>query len=615
MPVTALPVDVLLKLLPIKLGAEELVCHLQQLGCDVEGYSTVGRYRCVSCETVMESTSGDQSPATCESCGCDFRAHAEKLVQLDNVEVIRVDLLSVRPDLFDPGGLARALRGYLGLQTGLAKYELSEGKCSVEVDESTRDKKSKRPFIACAIVRGIELDETLIKIVMKLQENLHWALGRDRKHASIGVYDLDKLQEGRFSYRTVEPGELKFVPLGMDETGANEMTPREVLEKHPKGVAFAHLLAGFDRYPLLADEAGAVMSMPPIINSQATRVRRETKNFFIDVTGTGQRLVNRALNIMICDLKELCPGAVVEKVLVKYVDAEITTPDLEPQSMSVDATAAAKLIGVELSREEVAKLLEKMGHGVEDSGEGKLQVSVPAYRNDILHERDLTEDVAIAYGYDNIKPSLVKTMTVGQELAIEGAREIVRGTLIGLGCYEVMTLPMSSAENVYEKLGLTEEQEYVEVENPISVAQTMLRTSLLGGLLETLSLNTHHDMPQQIFEVGEITLLDKDSQTGAREHQRVAVAVTGAEAGFAQGRSVAESLAVQFKNKLRAEPLENGLFTPGRGAKLLLAQVDGKPKEIGQLGEVHPQVLERFKLGHSTVIFELDLASLAGESA
>ena len=616
MPVAALPVDVLLKLLPMKLGAEELVRHLQQLGCDVKGYTTVGRFHCESCGTVMESTSSEQSPAICESCGCDFRAEAEKISQLDDVEVIRVELLSVRPDLFDPGGLARALRGYLGVQTGLAEYELSEGKCSVKVDESTRREKSRRPFIACAIVRGIELDETLIKIVMKLQENLHWALGRDRKHASIGVYDLDKLREGRFSYRTVGPSELSFVPLGMDEQeAANEMTPGQILQRHPKGVAFAHLLAGFDRYPLLADEQAVVMSMPPIINSQATRVRKETKNFFVDVTGTGQRVVNRALNIMVCDLMELCPEAVLEKVVIEYADGEITTPDLQPQQMSLDAAAAAKLIGVELSTGQVAQLLEKMGHGAEDSGGSKLKVSVPAYRNDILHERDLTEDVAIAYGYENIEPSLVKTMTVGQELAIEAARDIARQTLIGLGCYEVMTLPMTSAESAYEKLGLAQTQEYVEVENPISVAQTMLRTSLLGGLLETLSLNTHHDMPQQIFEVGQVTLLDKKSQTGASEYERVAVAVTGVQAGFAQGRSIVESLAGQFKSQLTAEPLDNGLFTPGRGAKLLLAQADGKQKEIGQLGEVHPQILERFKLSHSTVVFELDLAALAGESA
>ena len=612
MPVAGLPVDTLRGLLPIKLKADELRRHLESMGCDVEGYTSVSRYQCEVCGDVIETTSSEQVPAVCDICGCDFRSEPEKIKLLGEVQVIRMELLSVRPDLFDPGGLARALRGYLGLQTGLAKYDLKPGKCKVVVDKSTRRKESSRAFIACGIVRGIKLDESLLKIVMKLQENLHWALGRDRKHASIGVYDLDKLGEGEFAYGTVEPEELKFVPLGMDETEpANNMTPKEILAKHPKGMAFAHLLAGFDRYPLLRDQNGVVMSMPPIINSQSTRVTKATKNFFIDVTGTGQRIVNRALNIMVTSLMELRPELTVETVKIEYADGEITTPNLEPQEATLDAGAAAKLIGVELSSNEVAELLEKMGHAVKNPGEAKLNVSVPAYRNDILHERDLVEDVAIAYSYHNIKPVLVPTMTVGDELPIERAREISRQTLVGLGCYEVMTLPMTSVENAYEKMGLDESDGHVAVENPINVAQTMLRDSLLNGLLETLGLNTHHDMPQQIFEVGDITLLDKDKETGASEHRRVAVAVTGIEAGFAGVRSIAESLAGQFENKLKAEPIESGLFTPGRGAKILLVKDGDEPIEIGQIGEVHPAVLERFRLTHPTAVFELDLETLA----
>ena len=389
------------------------------------------------------------------------------------------------------------------------------------------------------------------------------------------------------------------------------MTPKEILEKHPKGMAFAHLLAGFDRYPLLSDSSGKVMSMPPIINSQLTRVTKATKNFFIDVTGTGQRIVNRALNIMVTSLMELRPELRVETVSIRYVDGEITTPNLEPQEATLNAEEAAKLIGVKLNSKEVAELLEKMGHAVVNPGEANLQVKVPAYRNDILHERDLVEDVAIAYGYHNIEPILVPTMTVGDELDIERGRDVARRTLTGLGCYEVMTLPMTSPENAYTKMGLKESDKYVQVANPINVAQTMLRDSLLGGLLETLSLNTHHDMPQQIFEVGDVTLTDEDEETGTSQRRRVAVAVTGIEAGFAGVRSIAESLAGQFKKKLAAEPIESGLFTPGRGAKLLLAKDGDDPVEIGQVGEVHPAVLERFRLTHPTAVFELDLEALA----
>ena len=612
MPVAGLPIDVLRAHLPMKVKAEKLIEHLEHLGCDVEGYTTASRYKCGVCSNLMETTSSEQSPAACDICGCDFRAEPGKITGLGEVEVIRMELLSVRPDLFDPGGLARVLRGYLGVQTGPIKYELAEGKSSVRVDESTRREKSGRPCIACAIIRGIKLDETLIKIVMKLQENLHWALGRDRKHASIGVYDLDKVQQGQFVYRTVKPNELRFVPLGMDEgLEENKMTPKEILEKHPKGVAFAHLLGDFDQYPLLADECGMVMSMPPIINSQGTRVTSQTSNFFIDVTGTGQRIVNRALNIMVTSLMELCPDIVAEKVGIEYCDSKIQTPDLRPQEMPLDPAGAARLIGVELDSAEVAQLLEKMGHGVAKSDGGKLKVYVPAYRNDILHERDLVEDVAIAYGYHNITPTLVPTMTVGDELAIERAREVVRQTLIGLGYYEVMTLPMTAPGAAYEKMGLAEGDDYVKVAHPISVAQTMLRTSLLGGLMETLSLNTHHDMPQRIFEVGEVTLLDAEAETGASEYQRVAVAVTGGQASFAQARSVAESLAKQFGCRLRAQSLNCGLFTPGRGAKLLLDKNGGEQDGLGQLGEVHPEVLERFRMSHPTAVFELDLEALA----
>ena len=171
---------------------------------------------------------------------------------------------------------------------------------------------------------------------------------------------------------------------------------------------------------------------------------------------------------------------------------------------------------------------------------------------------------------------------------------------------------MTAAENAFEKMGLEETEEYAVVENPINVAQTMLRTSLLGGLLETLSLNAHHDMPQRIFEVGDVTLLDKKMETGAKEHRRVAAAVTGIDAGFAQVRSIAEALAGQFKNRLEAKPLESGLFTPGRGAKIFLVKDDSKPAQIGQMGEVHPAVLERFRLTYPVAVFELDLQALAG---
>jgi phenylalanyl-tRNA synthetase beta chain len=224
---------------------------------------------------------------------------------LGRVAVVRMDALPVRPDIFDPGGLVRALRGLLGEEVGLKHYESAPPVLSVHVDPALALSSSYRPFIRCAVVRGLDLDEVGLRQVMKLQELLHWALGRDRKLASIGVYALAGLKE-RISYRAVHPDELSFVPL--QSADGRALTPRQILAEHPKGQAYAHLLKDHERFPLLVDEAGQVLSMPPIINSHATRLTEGRHDVFIDVTGVTERAVDKALHTLVTSLLELFPG-------------------------------------------------------------------------------------------------------------------------------------------------------------------------------------------------------------------------------------------------------------------------------------------------------------------
>ncbi|MBW2736761.1 MAG: hypothetical protein JRH20_30610, partial [Deltaproteobacteria bacterium] len=314
MPVIGIPVSMLLERVATKLNPDELVEHLQHLGCDVEGYATLRRYRCDRCDNILEITATENPPVVCDRCGVDYRQHEGLRVELGESDVIRMELLAVRPDMFDPGGLARVLRSYLKEEEA-PSYTLSPPRYEVKVDPRLADESSFRPSIACAIVRGIKLDDDVIKVIMKLQENLHWALGRDRKHASIGVYDLATLEGSSFEYRSVGPEELQFTPLGYDTTDeAQQLTPQRVLEEHTKGKAYARLLKGFTRYPLLCDGAGHVMSMPPIINSEQTRIRRTTEGFFVDVTGSQERIVNKALNILVTSLAELDRSVEIEQV-------------------------------------------------------------------------------------------------------------------------------------------------------------------------------------------------------------------------------------------------------------------------------------------------------------
>jgi phenylalanyl-tRNA synthetase beta chain len=614
MPVVGIPVKLLTARLEGDLHRDQLIEHLYHLGCDVEGYATLERFKCGRCGNILEITETQDPPVQCRRCGVSFAEVPEARQDLGTSEVIRMELLAVRPDMFDPGGLARTLRGYLGQQLGSPAYEVRPPRIRVTVDPALDREASRRPAIACAVVRGVHLDDDVIKVIMNLQENLHWALGRDRKHASIGVYDLDTLAGQRFTYRAVAPDALRFVPLGYDPAAPDaRVTPAQVLEQHPKGQEFARLLAGFEAYPLLADEQGDVLSMPPVINSEHTRVTDATTQFFIDVTGTNRRLVGRTLNVLTTSLKELCPDLSLEQVTIAYPEGEQQTPDLTPQPVPLEVGETARLVGIELDPQRLIDLLRRMGHEVERGDADQLRVLVPAYRNDILHPRDLMEDAAIAYGYHRITPKLVPTLTVGGERAVEGASRLAREALCGLGFMEVMTLQLSSEERTFDAMRLPRADHTAAVSHPISTEQTLLRPSLAPGLLETLGVNAHREYPQQVFEVGEVTELT-DSETGARERRHVAAALIGEKIGVTEVRATAEALLREFGWRIHTEnvaPQELPSYLPGRGSFVTARRGDER-RVVGQLGELHPEVLEAFKLRHPAAIFEIDLTALTG---
>ena len=611
MPVIGIPVKLLTERLEGDLTPDELVQHLQHIGCDVEGFATLRRIKCTRCGNIVEITATMDPPVLCKRCGIDYVQHPELRVDLGENHVIRMELLAVRPDMFDPGGLARTLRGYLEQTTGSPEYDLGAPLAHVWVDPAMATTACPRPAIACAVATNVVLDDDFIKELMNLQENLHWALGRDRKHASIGVYDLAATNGKAFRYRPVGRDELRFVPLGYDpQDPAAAITPQQVLEEHPKGVEFARLLAGFEAYPLLEDSDGVVLSMPPIINSEQTRVTDATTSFFIDVTGTNRRIVSRCLNVLVTSLMELQPGINLHQVGIQYGDEVLRTPDFAPQVMELSVPATAGWTGIPMDAVELVELLNRMGHDVEILDPDTVRVSAPAYRNDLMNPVDLMEDAAIAFGYHNIVPTLVPTMTVGGERPIEGVSGTVRSCITGLGWAEVMTLVLTSEAKCFEALRRPPHQAYVSLAHPISRDQTMLRTSLAPGLLETLTVNGHNKYPQRVFEVGETTELT-DTQTGASERRAVGGVVIGERIGATEVRAVAEATLRELGWGIRTQGAELPSYLPGRGA-IIFAVKDGLEIQVGELGELHPAVLEAFELKHPAAMFEIDLTTLTG---
>ena len=330
MPVVAIPIEDLNRRLNTQLSNEEMELRLEQLGCDIEEFTQIRRIQCNVCNNLRELTLNEEMPNRCTECG-HTDDKADFWSDLGNEDVVRMDLLPVRPDIFDPGGLSRALRGLLDLKTGLPDYQIGDAQLSLTVDPIVQEESSYRPYIGCAVIRGLSFDDFSLRLVMKLQENLHWALGRNRKLASIGVYDLSTIN-GPLKYTAVEREGLRFTPLFVPD---QQQTPQEVLETHPKGVAFANLLDGYTHVPMLVDANEQVLSMPPIINSHETRVTIDTKDVFIDVTGITQKAVTKTLHTIVTSMLELFPGAKAERVEVQLPEEKVQTPSLEKRGLSL----------------------------------------------------------------------------------------------------------------------------------------------------------------------------------------------------------------------------------------------------------------------------------------
>lgn len=597
MPVVNIDAGWLNELLERDYAPEQLTEAMEQIGCDVEEVVDISRYRCPACACVLEGSLGAETVKSCGQCG---HSREEPFSEIDTITVIRLDLLAARPDLLDIGGLARALKGYLGEVKGLPDFSVGRSELVVDVAPELRRERSYRPFIRCAVVRMPPLDDRLLTAVMKLQENLHWGVGRDRKLASIGVYDLDSVT-GPIRYRTLHPDDEPFEPLGMPGAA---MSGRQILEEHPKGTTYAHLLAEHDRYPVLEDAGGQVLSMPPIINSEATKVTAGSTNLFVDVTGISEAAVDNSLRTLVCSLMEL--GGRVETVQVVEPDRQRTTPDLAPREAVIELERARQWLGLPLDAESLVASLERMRLYVAplDEGRTRFQTRYPAFRSDIRHMVDVFEDVAIGYGYQRIEPALVPTMTVGGARREEALSERVRAVMLGLGYSEVMSLPVTTEEEHFASFRLPVPKHYPRVQNPKLKALTVVRTHLMGGVMSALHDNRRRPMPLSLFELDNVVLLDEAGEYGTREERRLCFAEVGRDAGYATARSTLDALLRELGTVAEYGPVEHPTFITGRAARFEAGRLRGI------LGELHPEVVVGFGLDHPIALVEVSLADI-----
>ena len=510
---------------------------------------------------------------------------------------VKVEYNPNRPDFSSPEGIARALKGYYEIEEGLPSFDVISGDIVLNVDPSV---KKVRPYIVCGIIRDIDLDEDEVATLMNIQEHLHWAVGRDRRKVAIGVHDLDKVVPP-YRYTAVKPDSVSFIPLQGD---GYPMNLEEILLLHEKGIEYAHILEGKEVYPIIFDSNNEILSFPPVINGVLTTVTDETKNLFLDLTGTDFKAINLALNILSTTLADM--GAKLETVKVNYEgESEIVTPNLKPKKWEVNVDYINSVIGLNLSTSEMIKCFKKVRMDAEKSKKkGHLDIVVPAYRGDLMHPIDFTEECAIGYGYFNL-PLTIHEGGIGQYHPIQDYSNRIRKIMIGAGYLEVINFILASSEKQFNYMKQESEiREIVDIANPVSKEYNTTRTRILPKLMDTLLLNRSEEKPIRIFEVGDVILLSKKEETGTKREVHLSAVSYHEDADYTEIKSSLDFImtSLGYYDDYEIKPGKNPSYIDGRYGEIYL-----KDLIIGEIGELHPEILLNFKLEFPVSAFELNI--------
>jgi len=501
-------------------------------------------------------------------------------------DMLEVEINPDRPDMYIGEGLARAVLGLAGKRRGWRKPRIDPARLTLY-----NEKPARRPFIAAAVVYNVNVDEDYFEELIQFQEKLHDTIGRKRKKVAIGFHDLDKLPSGTLYYRDVPIGEARFTPL----YGEKPLTGAEILESTDQGKAYGSLALHDGEHPFLYS-GETIIAMPPVINSDLTKVQPGTKHLFIDVTGTDRQAVVKTLDIIIGGLAER-PNAYVAKVRIVEDNVVYETPVYKAKETSLDPDYVNSVLGTSLQPKEIASYLEAMGHNARPAGQ-VIQVETPPFRVDILGPIDLVEDIAIAVGYENLGYNRPAVIDPGRLLPSTRLARALRDLVVGFGFTETMQLTLTSPR-LLDALGI---ESRVEVLNPVQYEYSVLRPRLLPSLLNTLQANQHARKPVKIFEIGHV-VLPGDPPV---DRLRLGLAIMDVEVGYEDIQAVVYSTLRILEAPFRVEPAREPALIQGRTARIL---VNGVP--AGYMGEVDPQVLERLGIEYPVAVAELDVEVLA----
>ena len=500
-----------------------------------------------------------------------------------DAETLDIEIFPNRPDLLSGETLSRAIRNFIHHAPATPNLVVKKGDLELIVDSELKE---IRPVILGAVVRGVNPgsskieSDAFIKSLMDHQEKLHFALGRGRKRASIGVHDLAKIKPP-FLVKAVT-NDTQFTPLSMDD----EMSIKQILLEHPKGIDYAHLLDGLEKYPVIVDAESRILSFPPIINGDHTTVTADTTEFFIDVTGWDYRSCEACLMLIAMQLEEY--GGTIESVKVTSCDGLVKhLPNGDAIEHKLPTQLLNGLIGDTLEENQISSAINRMGGTLISKDDEYIKLSMPRWRFDILHPVDLLEDIAIGHGYENLGTDIAKSPMTAVPRKDNNILRRIRDSMQGLGMMQIQSLTLSNDLDQFTLMRWDNVGEVTRITNPITIDHTLLRQYLMPGLLRLLSSNRHHDLPQSVYELGTVV-------RGHHNSTRLAFLVAERSGGFAAIRGKIQAFLRDLgsqDHEIVPLPDNEGPWLAGRAAKVSVNGI-----HIGCFREIDPNVAEQFEL-------------------
>lgn len=531
-------------------------------------------------------------------------------------EVVEFEITSNRPDCFSVIGLAREAAATLNTDFNYPEVAYTE----VEKDGQTIHD------VAAVDVQASDLcprfvAKVLVDVAIKpspkwLQDKLRSAGIRPINNLvditnfvmvemgqPMHAYDGEELKNGKIIVRRAQDEEVMMTLDGEERVLDSSML---VIADEDGIIGVAGVMGG--EGSKVKDETGMIILEAANFRPESVRKTSKKIGLRTDASTKFEKNLdpNNALLAMerACQLAEMIGAGKVLKGTID-IDAGSRTPN----KVAYDPDTINRLLGTDIPEEDMVATFKTLEL---DVNEAERTVTAPTFRPDIEREADLAEEVARLYGYDRLPVTLATgTPTVGKKSFEQRMEDLTHRVMGDCSLNEAMTYSFESPK-AFDKLGLAEDspaRQAVTIDNPLGEDFSVMRTSTINGMLQALGGNyAKRNERVRLYEIG--TIYEPEAlplTTLPKESQKLTIGMYG-DCDFFTLKGVLETLfeAMNCLEKADWAPsIELAYLHPGRKASVLL---DGK--EIGFIGEVHPDVCDAYEIEEKAYVAVIDMASL-----